>query len=205
MAAIAPTGAGKTTLFAELLPLRQYNIFLGTKLDDPLYRRIMRQGYKRIGDISEVKPWENNLLLWPKPGKTIRDTYAIQRGVIADALDSIVKQGSWTVWIDECKYVAEQLGLSKELTFCLEQLRSINGTTINGAQRPAWLPRSVLANSTHVFLWRTNDREDAKRLSDIGGVDSRYVLSEAKLLSKHEFIYVNARTGEILKSQVKRR
>lgn len=204
LAAIAPTGGGKTTLFAALLPLRRYNIFIGSKLDDKLYRQIMRRGFERIESISEVRPWHDNYLLWPKPAKRIAETYSIQRQVFSDALDKIVRQGAWSLWFDECKYLAEQLKLNKELTFCLEQMRSINGTTISGAQRPVWLPRSVLSNSTHVFLWRTNDREDARRLSDIGGVDASYIAKQAKQLAPHEFIYINARQGDMIKSQVGR-
>lgn len=204
VAAIAPTGAGKTTLFKALLPLRKYNIFFGTKLDDPLYRQILRQGFERIEQIEDIRPWEDNLLLWPRSQKRIKETYALQRSVFENALDAIAKQGSWSVWFDECKYIAEHLKLTEALTFCLEQLRSINGTTISGAQRPVWLPRSVLSNATHVFLWRSNNREDAKRLADIGGIDSGFVAKEAKLLGPHEFIYVNGRTGDIKKSQVRK-
>ena len=41
--AIAPTGAGKTTLFKNLLPYRQYNIFFGTMPDDKLYKSLIKQ------------------------------------------------------------------------------------------------------------------------------------------------------------------
>jgi hypothetical protein len=206
VAAIAPTGAGKTTLMRALLDYRGYSIYFGTKPDDKLYRDIMRDGFKRVESIDEIKPWDNRIILWPRQRRTINETMRAQQSAFRDAMDMIVNQKSWTAWFDECKYMSQQLKLANELTYCLEQLRSIGGTTISGAQRPVWLPRSVLSNASHVFLWRTNDREDARRLADIGGIDARAVAEEAKTLGKHEFIYLYARGVEthMIRSQVGR-
>ena len=193
VAAIAPTGAGKTTLFKHILPRRKYNIFFGTKPDDKLYHQILKNGYVRKESFDEIKPWENNILLWVKQRKTISETIDAQREAFRDALNSIVIQKGWTVWIDEAKYLSQMLGLKEELTYCVEQLRSIDSTVICGAQRPAFLPPSVLAGSTHVFLWKTTDRRDQEKLSDIGGIDASIVRNEAKSLGKHEFIYIKSR------------
>jgi hypothetical protein len=124
-----------------------------------------------------------------------------------EALNVIVQQKSWTVWLDEVKYIAQFLGLAGEVTYCLEQLRSINATIICGAQRPAWLPLSVLSNSSHVFIWKTTFTDDAKRLADIGGVDSKEVAALAKTLDRHEFLYIHTRGTEarILRSEVERK
>lgn len=205
--AIAPTGAGKTTLLSELMPFRKTNIMLGTKLDDPMYREIVKKhGFKRVESFDEVKPWDRNILLWPKHKDDIRSTYAVQRATFIHALNHIVKQGGWTVWADEMKYMAQHLKMEPEITFILEQLRSINGTIIGGAQRPKWLPLSALSNSTHVFLWKTTLTDDAKRLADIGGIDSKAVIEEMMSLGRHEFIYIRTRGTEarIVKTQVER-
>jgi hypothetical protein len=206
IAAIAPTGAGKTTLMRALMPYRKYSIFFGTKPDDPLYRDLIRKnGFRRVESFADVKPWDRKVMLWPKQRDTIRATEANMARQFRAAFDRVVKQKAWTLWLDECKYMSEKLGLQRELTYCLEQLRSVKGTTISGAQRPVWLPRSVLANSSHVFLWRTTDREDARRLSDIGGIDAKQLASEAHTLGKHEFIYVHTRGVEsrMIRSQVR--
>lgn len=204
VALIAPTGAGKTTVMRELLPMRKYSIFFGTKKRDTLYDSIIRMGYKRVESIDEIKPWDNKIILWPKHEKTIPETIAKQRARFRTALDMIASQGGWSAWFDECKYMSEMLKLQTELTFCQEQLRSNKGTNISGAQRPVWLPRSVLANASHVFLWKTTDSDDAKRLGDIGGIDKRDLMHEAKQLGKHEFIYVHTRGTEslMMRSQV---
>lgn len=204
VAAIAPTGAGKTTLMRALLPYRKYSIFFGTKPDDKLYRDIQRDGFKRVGTLGESRAYDDKILLWPKQGRTIDETLQRQRASFLTALNTVVEQRGWTVWFDECKYMAQMLRMEKQLTYCLEQLRSINATTISGAQRPVWLPRSVLSNASHVFLWRTTDREDARRLADIGGVDARLLAKEAQTLDKHEFIYVHTRgvESQMIRSQV---
>lgn len=204
--ATAPTGSGKTTLFSELMPYRGHNLMFGTKKQDKTYNRILARGFRRVQSIDEIKPWDKNVLLWPKHLSDMADTKATQRFEFRRAMNMVMNQGSWTVWADEAKYMAEMLSLSKELTFMMEQLRSINATIICGAQRPAWLPRSVLSNSTHVFLWKATDMEDAKRLADIGGIDKKAVLEEMKTLGKYEFLYIRTRGTEahIVRSQVER-
>ena len=96
VAAIAPTGAGKTTLFKHILPRRKYNIFFGTKPDDKLYHQILKNGYVRKESFDEIKPWENNILLWVKQRKTISETIDAQREAFRDALNSIVIQKGWS-------------------------------------------------------------------------------------------------------------
>lgn len=206
LTAIAPTGAGKTTLLFKLLPYRKYSIFFGTKPDDPLYRQIIRSGFRRVESFDEIRPWENKIMLWPHSKRTIPQTLLAQRDAFRDALNTIVHQTSWTVWIDEAKYVSEMLKLRTELTYAVEQLRSINATVVSGAQRPAWLPPSVLSNATHVFLWKSTNRDDAAKLADIGGIDAREVRDQARSLGKHEFIYIKTRGTDtsILRSQVRK-
>lgn len=206
--ATAPTGAGKTTLFSELMPYRGHSIMFGTKKTDPMYDFIVKKrGFRRIQDVDEIRPWDTKVLLWPSHRPLdIAGTKVKQAEAFRKAMNTIMHQGNWTVWADEAKYMSEQLRLSPELTFLMEQARSAGVTMINGAQRPAWLSRSVLANSTHVFLWKTLDAEDAKRFGDIGGVDRREVIDELKTLGKHEFLYIKTRGTEtnIYRSQVER-
>lgn len=206
LAAIAPTGAGKTTLFSEIMPFRKWNIMFGTKPADKTYDKILKQGYIRIESVKEIRSYHRNYLLWPRQRKTIQETLLAQRAAFNEAFDFIVAQKAWTVWVDESKYIAEMLKLRTELTYCLEQLRSINATVICGAQRPAFLPLSVLSNSSHIFMWKTTLDTDAKRLGDIGGIDAKQVMAEAKTLDRHEFLYIRTRGVEarVIRSQVER-
>lgn len=204
VAILAPTGAGKTHLETELVTRRGYNLFFGTKIDDKEYRKLIRRGFHRVEDVSEIKPWMDNIILWPRFRKTIVEFEYRQRLAFRAALNFVVQQRSWTLWVDEAKYLAEKLGLKQELTFAFEQLRSIRGTIIAAAQRPAMIPISTLSNSTHFFIWRSNHYDDAKRLSDIGGIDAKLIVQELKLLDSHEFLYIRSRgtDNHIVRSQV---
>lgn len=207
IALIGPPGAGKTTVMDAIKDRRSFNIFFGTKPADPLYNKLIKEGFRHIQNFSEIKQFDShNFLLWPKFAKTIPETMQIQERVFRNALDRIVEQGGWTLWIDETKYTAEMLGLRKEISFCVDQLRSNNSSVICGAQRPAWLPQSVLANATHVFLWKSTNREDQIKLADVGGIDAKVVRDEAKSLGSHEFIYIKTRgvNSKMVISQVKK-
>jgi hypothetical protein len=206
VAAVAPTGAGKTTLLLELIPLRRHSIFFGTKPDDPLYHKLVnKHGFRRVESIDEMRSYDERILLWPKPVKNdIRATMRKQQHAFAAAINMIISQGGWTAWLDESKYMAENLGLKQLLTYLLEQSRSIKVTVICGGQRPAWLPASTLPNSTHLFLWKSNKREDAQRLADVGGIDAKMITEQLKTLDEHEFIYIKSRgtSSQVVRSQV---
>jgi hypothetical protein len=206
LAAVAPTGAGKTTLLLELIPYRKYSIFFGTKPDDPLYHKLVnKHGFRRLESVKDIRSYDEKILLWPKPVPgDIRATMKKQQAAFAAAINMVVSQGGWSVWLDESKYMAENLGLKLLLTYLLEQSRSIKVTVICGGQRPAWLPASTLPNSTHLFLWKSNKREDAQRLADVGGIDAKLITEQLKTLDEHEFIYVRSRgTGShVVRTQV---
>ncbi len=203
--AIAPTGAGKTSLFKELMPLRKRNIMFGTKKRDTLYSQIIDDlGFVRLTSIREAQSWMQNVIIWPEHHKTIAATEQSQKRAFKEALDRIAYVGAWTIWVDEAKYIAEKLRLNRELTFMLEQIRSANGTIISGAQRPAWLPVSALSNATHIFLWKTTHDADVKRLADIGGINSKSIHQEMQSLGEHEFIYIKTRgtQANVYRSQI---
>jgi len=130
----------------------------------------------------------------------------VKEAVFLHALNGIVRDGGWTLWIDETKYASEMLSLRKEISFCVDQLRSNNSSIICGAQRPSWLPQSVLANASHVFLWKSTNREDQIKLADVGGIDAKVVRDEAKSLGSHEFIYIKTRgvNSKMVISQVRK-
>jgi hypothetical protein len=202
---LAPTGGGKTTLERQLIPYRKFNLFLATKPFDKEYDRLIKEGFKRVQSVKDIRPGDKNIILWPKPGKTIPETVALQVQVFREAFNYIVKTKHWTVWVDESKYMNEHLKLKLELTYCLEQLRSMGGTIICAGQRPAYFPASALPNSTHVFIWKTTSYVDAKRLADIGGVDARQVMDILKTLDDYEFLYIRSRgtASKIIRTQVK--
>lgn len=202
IAIVGPTGVGKTTLISELVTARRYVVIFVTKIFDPTVSRDF-PGFERIEEWPP-KLHQEKVLLWPKPGKSIRETYEIQHDVFKKALDSIFLERNWCVIFDEQHYVCQQLKLIPENTMFQHQGRSSGLSVVNGCQRPAWVPLITFSGSTHGFLWRTTFRDDLKRLSDLGGVDKKELEQNMLTLSKHEFVYVNSRSGTTLRSQVER-
>lgn len=201
VAVVGPTGVGKTTMLARILPIRRYVVVFVTKVHDDTISRDFRS-YDRISSWPP-KVYQDRVLLWPKPGKTIRETIGIQRDTFRNALDAIFLDRQWCVVFDEQHYLCRTLGLDTENAMFQHQGRSSGLSVVNGTQRPAWVPVVTYSAATHAFIWRTTFREDMKRLGDLGGIDSRELQREMLSLRKHEFVYVNTREGIAVRSQVK--
>lgn len=198
---IGPTGCGKTTLESRLLSVRDSVVVFVTKIYDNTISRDFK-GYKRIYEWPPPKAWDDKVLLWPKPGATIRETYAIQRKVFKDALDSIFRERNWCVVFDEQHYMCKQLGLDVENAMLLQQGRSSGLSVVNGTQRPAWVPVVTYSSATHAFIWRTTHRDDLRKVAELGGIEMRDMQANLLSLNKHDFIYVNTRRGDVMRSQV---
>jgi len=198
---IGPTGCGKTTLESRMLDIRDSVVVFVTKIHDDTISRDF-PGYERIEKWPPPRTWMNKVLLWPRPEGTIRDTYRQQRVVFKDALDKIFRERNWCVVFDEQHYTCKQLGLEVENAMLLQQGRSSGLSVVNGTQRPSWVPVVTYSSATHAMIWRTTYRDDLRRLSELGGVDMRELNANLLRLGKHDFIYVNTRKGDIMRSQV---
>lgn len=198
---IGPTGCGKTTLESRMLDVRDYVVVFVTKIHDDTIRNDF-PGYERIEKWPPPKAWMNKVLLWPRHEETIRGTYRKQRAVFKDALDRIFVERNWCVVFDEQHYMCRELGLDLENAMLLQQGRSSGLSVVNGTQRPAWVPVVTYSSATHAMIWRTTHREDLRRLSQLGGVDMRQMQANLLRLGKHDFVYVNTRQGDIVRSRV---
>jgi ABC-type dipeptide/oligopeptide/nickel transport system ATPase component len=198
---IGPTGCGKTTLESRLLDVRDSVAIFVTKIHDDTISRDF-PGYERIEKWPPPKAWQNKVLLWPRPEATIRETYIKQRRIFKDALDQIFRERNWCVVFDEQHYMCKQLGLDAENMMILQQGRSSGLSVVNGTQRPAWVPLVTYSSATHAFIWRTTHREDLRKLADLGGIEMRQLQGNLMTLGKHDFIYVNTRKGDVMRSRV---
>lgn len=172
---------------------RKWNIVFGTKMKDPTYNDFLRQGFKRVETIADIRPGQRKILLWPRYHKTIREFQRRQKDIFLDAFDWVAGVGGWTVWNDEELYMCRQLGLTSEVAWFLTQGRSSGLTFVNGSQRPAWIPLESYNGSTHAFLANSNEDGDAKRLADLGLVSSKELMANLRTLHRYEFVYVNTR------------
>jgi energy-coupling factor transporter ATP-binding protein EcfA2 len=200
---IGPTGCGKSTLGLALLPFRKSVVILGTKPRDAVLDRLVRtKQYRRLREF-QPRPGERRVILWP----TLRDPADVstQRDVLADAFRSIFHSGGWCVYADEARYLCEFLRLEAYLQLLWQQGRSLGISLVANVQRPAGMPLELYNQATHLFLWRETDRVNLTRLGGLGGeVDSTLIRREVTTLSRHEFLYLNTRTGAVARSRVER-
>lgn len=195
---VGGTGSGKTTLSGELLPRRSHVVLCVSKGADPIFSGPYFNGYVIYGDWPPKKD-DNRVLLWPNRGKTIREVRENKAPVFRKMFDDVLLvQGGWCIDVDETHYMADSLKLEPEITDILEQGRSHNISMWNNTQRPAGIPLACYVNASHVFLFRTQEGYDVKRLRDINNRHTTPAEMEANIrdLGDHEFVYID-RAGSI--------
>lgn len=198
---IGPTGLGKTTLLMALLPLRKYVTVFATKpYDETMDKLISSDGYKRMSHWQALDPKNYpKRVLWPDATKL--DSMDTQERVFRDALRKIYREGSWTVALDELRYLTDDLNLRNEVNLYYLQARSLKISLMGATQRPAWVPREMYTQSTHLFFWRTNDVQDLNSLAGVGWIDSNLIREIVGNLEMFQVLYVNTRTGKMARTR----
>ena len=205
------TGSGKTRLARELDEIRirkgGYVVVFICKLRPD---STITEHYSAKDGWVRWKTWkkrpridENKILLWPDvEGKPVRDAVALMGAVFAEALDSISRQGKWTVHIDEGLFMTSPsyLNFGREMGMMYALMRSAKATLITLAQRPAHLPLALYANIDHAFVGRASEPADLKRLANMdSAIPSRELQKTIMALGKHDFLWI--RLGEDRKPQ----
>lgn len=198
---IGHTGAGKTTLALELLPLRSWVIALATKpKDNTMDWLVKREGWKLANTWEKVPNigirQSLRVVLWPR--YRTPDDEPAQRWEIDNAIRNAFVQGGWTLFADELWYISNKLGLGRLLESVWTQGRSIGLTLVGGAQRPRDIPLLAYGQATHLFFWRCSDEYDLKRIGGLNGLNAGGVRATVASLPKHDVLYVNTRTGQQL-------
>lgn len=202
VALIGVTGAGKTTLLMHLLPLHPFVVAFATKPADETMDKLLDSGYLKIETWRHLDPLRfPRRVLWPDANRL--DSEHLQAKVFHHALQAIYLERGWTVAIDELWWIENELHLGNEIKKYLLQARSLKISLIAGTQRPAWVPREIYSQSTHLFFWRTNDERDLQNLSGLSYRDASFVrMIIANLdFGNHQFLYLNTRTGEMCRSR----
>lgn len=195
-----PTGSGKTVLGRyvdeqRILRGGHVVVFVGKLRPDATLAEDY-QGFTRWKRWKKKpRPDENRILLWPDTDrlKTVKEKVQLQREVFKEAMDALSSTGHWTVHVDEGLYTVSNtfLNLGNELAMLHAMGRSSNLTIVTLAQRPAHIPLIVYSSAAHAFVGRMRERDDVKRLSELGGQESGRELSERiSALTRHEFLWV---------------
>lgn len=193
---IKPTGGGKTTLLGSALRYHRAPavvVFVTKTYDKTITKQFPPEyGWRRIEEWPPPRH-VNHVLLWPRPGKTIPETLAIQRRVFREAMDRIFLERGWTCVFDEEHYMCSDLGLAQYVAMFHHQGRSSGLTCVDGIQRPKFVPRITYSSATHAFIGQTTDRNDLRDLGDFGGKYARDLTATLPDLDYYEFLYVPAR------------
>ena len=200
---IGPTGCGKSTVAKEILPRRDFIcVFVTKKRDktlDELQKELKAERFREPFFNPDVAP---RFLLHPKMEHG-KKNIANQREQFEEALETIFRQEGWTLYLDECRYITDNLNLSTDVELLLQQGRSLGVTVVLCTQRPRKVPLEAYSQATHIFLWGDNDKGNIQRLSELNSRDTESVKRLVPLLGLHEFLYVNTRgKGEMYRSKV---
>jgi energy-coupling factor transporter ATP-binding protein EcfA2 len=194
------TGSGKTTLARHLIQKRSHKLVFATKPRDPNVEVFKRDGFY-MSRVWPVDPRiKRNVLFWPKVERTT--DIASQADAIAKCLQSVYRTGGWCLYFDEVRYITDTLGLQRPLEVIWLQGRALKLSILAGTQRPAWIPREAYSEASHLFLWRSTNRYDLKRLEDASNVDTKEMSPILSNLPKHDVLYINTRDGSMVRTRV---
>ena len=174
LAIVGDTGSGKTFLESRLLAMRDFTVVFRTKSD-----RTKIDGHERIKLAKQMHGGASRYLLEPK--------YEQQAYQIWEALETIWREGGWTVGADELFYIEDRLGLRSSMDRLWTQGRSKNITILAGMQRPVAVSRFALSQCTHLFCFLSEGR-DVKTIKD---AFSESVAAVIPTLRRYEFAYYN--------------
>ena len=207
MIAMGKTGRGKTTFVNDVLNRRHDQrdatiVSFVTKARDSTTSDLLAEGWSRIKEWPPTYAQRKNrkIVLWPP--YTRASTYAKDvRATFLTAIDEVMEESRWTLYMDEAPYFVESLGLRKSMDELFNQARSNEVTLVAGTQRPVWVSRSMVSQHCWVACFRIGDMEDARRAGEVMGDRDRYtpvILG----LGPHEFVLVDTIGDNAIISQV---
>ena len=198
---VGPTGAGKTELVARLLETEPYWVAFSTKRRDPTLQQLHRLHpviVQRGRDVNvEVA---RRFILQPAWNKRLSSADQDKRHAqeFSDALNETFWQTGWTTAIDEGEYLYRHLKVTAPIDRQLTQGRSQGNTVIMGTQRPRYVTLHAYEQATHLFIWRMSDLANITRAAELAGVNRRAVADVVSQLGRHDVMYVNTVTGDML-------
>lgn len=187
-----PTGLGKTTVALDVVQgfhdLGGACIILTNKKKDEGITKFIAANPR---DWSRIKDWppqygdrvKNGLVLWPDyPGMSPAGRRRVAQ-IFHKALNDLMHQGAWYVYLDEANYLVEQLKLKTDLDEMWQQSRSNDLSIIAGAQRPVWISKGMTTQQKWVLAFRPDEAEEGQAVGKSLGSSQRW----APILEKVPF------------------
>ena len=189
-----PTGSGKTTIAQTLLSRRGWVLGFFNKAKDETAREFGPE-WERVKDwprFGGLDTDQRKVMLWPSTRSNVSETVAWHSDVFRRAVNAVHVQGQRTLFFDETHYLTGMCGLGKEIEYFHYFGRSNGITCVSNMQRPRWVPKIILSSISHAYIARTFDRDDARYLSNLGGIDAVELEYNLRHLpNRYSFVYVN--------------
>lgn len=202
------TGSGKTYFMVRaVVPNRRYVVVLGTKpRDRSLYGPLISEGFEFVSTWDpDFERHPRIILRPPLSAPTVEAAKDQQQGVFNEALLDLFEMGNVAIVCDEIRYLTDFLRLRAVIELIYLQGRSNGVSLIAGTQRPVSIPLVAFEMATHQFIWRLTGLEDAKRASEFLGQNAMRARRAIPRLPQYEFLYNNAITDYIARSQAPRK
>lgn len=197
MALIGPTGEGKSTFAVGILGLRRYVIALDPKGGDDT---LAASGFQRVP-------------AWPPPGR-IRQNIAEGRGArlilgeqgadfehlaeqFGNALDGVLKEGGWTVYIDEFQVLSDRrmmnVGIKAEKLLISARYKKVS--VVTAYQAPSWVPTASTRQARWIVMWPTRDDDCIKAVAQKAGRDKTQMIRVVKNLPPFHALVIPPRAS----------
>jgi hypothetical protein len=131
-----------------------------------------------------------------------------QARVIEQALNNVYTSGGYAVLIDELSYVlslphmdTRYVKSGEAVAQIWQQGRALNISLVSCILRPSHIPLLAYDQATHIIMFRDNDETNLKRMGGLGHWSRREIIDNVSQLNRHEFLMLNTRTGEMLRSK----
>lgn len=187
------TGSGKTDMGFHLLNTEPYAVGFITKPRDDIFRSPLVKGYRKVREWpqKDIRRGRAHFLLSAKPGKSMDAERENQRALFPGALDTIYRDGGWSVLFDEAFHMSTSLGMKQQVSDFFFLGRSYDLTGIACTQRPAYIPVVLPQSCKWAFMARSRRDDDINTLSELGYSKQELKARLSALKSNHEFLFVD--------------
>ncbi len=174
-----------------------------TKRHDDLFPLLKRRGFKMISDLSKRPGIDNapKVAIHLQPDGLRKEDGKEQAERISKLLHQVWLERGWTLYLDEIAALADTLGMSPELRSLWKEAASSKVTLVAGTQRPARVPLEMYSQPRFLMLWRTNDREELRRLAGMNGANAELVRDVVQQLDRFEIMVADLFTGEMVRTR----
>jgi energy-coupling factor transporter ATP-binding protein EcfA2 len=200
---LGPTGTGKTHFAQPIVDIREYVCVLALKPRDETLERFRdghKYGYERYKIIKKFPPdyGDNRVIYWEKPEGLHKLKEQSRR--VHTALNTMYREGGWTIFIDEAGYLAGTLGLGQAVGVLLNQGRSSRISVVLCVTRPtsviARVPKEAFSQPRHKLIFKYENADEMKAAAQVADMSQRELQNLQDQLETHypkgytDFIYI---------------